>query len=114
MLSASGVATGTFQIPANVRCGTVEVILQNANDSAQTTYVAQGTLRTDTEVITKTYVTINLHDPLAESFTFQDDRVVTSLTYTLLLRISQTMLSCKSGVWQTEATLAKRCMLREY
>jgi hypothetical protein len=76
--NASGVATGTFQIPANVRCGTVEVILQNANDSAQTTYVAQGTLRTDTEVITKTYVTINLHDPLAESFTFQDDRVVTS------------------------------------
>src|SRR5206468_5730639 len=55
--NASGVASGTFQIPANVRCSTVEVILQNATNSAVTTYVAQGTLRTDTEVITKTYVT---------------------------------------------------------
>lgn len=76
--NASGVASGTFQIPANVRCGTVEVMLQNATNSAVTTYYAQGTLQTDTEIITKTYVTINLHDPLAESFTFQDDRVVTS------------------------------------
>lgn len=76
--NASGVASGTFQIPANVRCGTVEVFLQNATNSAVTTYVAQGTLQTDTEVIQKTYVTVNLHDPLAESFTFQDDRVVTS------------------------------------
>jgi hypothetical protein len=77
--SASGVASGTFEVPANVRCGTVEVILQNATNSAQTTYVANGTLQTDTEVIQKTYVTVNLHDPLAESFTFQEDRVVTSI-----------------------------------
>ena len=76
---ANGTASGTFQIPANIRCGTVEVILQNATNSAQTTYVANGTLQTDTEVIQKTYVTVNLHDPLAESFTLQEDRVVTSI-----------------------------------
>lgn len=42
------------------------------------TYTAQGTLKTTEEVITKTRVTVNLYDPLAQSFVFPQDRVVTS------------------------------------
>lgn len=76
--NANGVATGKFTIPSGVRCGTREVALQNDTNSAITTYTANGTMETTTETITTTHVTIHLYDPLAQSFTFNEDRVVTS------------------------------------
>ncbi|QIA28519.1 tail fiber protein [Phage f2b1] len=78
MSDASGKASGKFTIPSGVRTGTREVVLQNASNMAIATYTAQGTLKTTEEVITKTRVTVNLYDPLAQSFVFPQDRVVTS------------------------------------
>jgi Domain of unknown function (DUF4815) len=78
MANASGVATGKFTIPAGVRTGIREVVLQNGDNNAFSTYTAQGTLKTTEEIITKTRVTVNLYDPLAQSFVFPQDRVVTS------------------------------------
>ena len=75
---ASGKASGKFTIPAGIRTGVREVVLQNASNMAIATYTAQGTLKTTEEVITKTRVTVNLYDPLAQSFVFPQDRVVTS------------------------------------
>ncbi|QIW88700.1 tail fiber protein [Bacillus phage P59] len=76
--NAQGVASGKFTIPAGIRTGVREVVLQNDDNLAMATYTAQGTLKTTEEVITKTRVTINLYDPLAQSFVFPQDRVVTS------------------------------------
>jgi hypothetical protein len=75
---AEGRASGKFTIPAGVRTGVREVVLQNGDNMAMSTYTAQGTLKTTEEIITKTRVTINLYDPLAQSFVFPQDRVVTS------------------------------------
>lgn len=78
MSDANGKASGKFTIPEGVRTGVREVVLQNDSNSAITTYVAQGTLKTTEEVVTRTRVTVNLYDPLAQSFAFPQDRVVTS------------------------------------
>jgi Domain of unknown function (DUF4815) len=78
MADAQGRASGKFTIPAGIRTGVREVVLQNEDNMAMSTYTAQGTLKTTEEVITKTRVTVNLYDPLAQSFVFPQDRVVTS------------------------------------
>lgn len=78
MANSRGEATGKFHIPAGIRTGTREVTLQSDDNIATTTYTAQGTFKTTEEVITKTRVTINLYDPLAQSFVFPQERVVTS------------------------------------
>lgn len=75
---ANGRATGRFTIPKDIRTGVREVALLNASNSAISTYTAQGTLKTTEEVINRTRVTVNLYDPLAQSFVFPQDRVVTS------------------------------------
>src|SRR5690606_5942749 len=79
MANAQGVATGKFTIPSGVRTGTREVTLQNAENMATSTYTAQGTRKITEDVITQTRVTFNLYDPLAQSFAFPSDRVVTSV-----------------------------------
>ena len=78
MANSQGVASGKFTIPAGIRTGIREVVLMNGSNSAIGTYTAQGTLKTTEEVVTKTRVTVNLYDPLAQSFVFPQDRVVTS------------------------------------
>lgn len=75
---AQGKATGKFKIPADVRTGTREVTLINDDNMAQTTFTAQGTRKVTEETVTKTRVTFTLYDPLAQSFAFSSDRVVTS------------------------------------
>ncbi|AEW47198.1 putative adsorption associated tail protein [Bacillus phage BCP78] len=77
--NALGEATGKFMIPAGIRTGTREVTLQNADNLATSTFSAQGTAKITTDTITKTRVTFNLYDPLAQSFAFQQARVITSV-----------------------------------
>jgi len=77
--NAVGEATGKFLIPAGIRTGTREVTLQNADNLATSTFSAQGTAKITTDTITKTRVTFNLYDPLAQSFAFQQARVITSV-----------------------------------
>jgi hypothetical protein len=77
--NGKGEVTGKFMIPSGIRCGTREVTLQNSENLATSTYTAEGTRRVTTETITKTRVTFNLYDPLAQSFAFQQARVITSV-----------------------------------
>jgi hypothetical protein len=78
MADSTGRATGAFTIPTGIRTGVREAVLQNDTNNAIATYTAQGTFRTVEEIVTKTRVTVNLYDPLAQSFVFPQDRVVTS------------------------------------
>lgn len=77
--NANGVARGKFMVPAGVRTGTREVTLYNDNNSASTEYTSQGTRRTVQRTILTSRITIQQVDPLAQSFQFDQTRLLTSV-----------------------------------
>lgn len=81
--NASGVAQGTFTIPANIRTGTREVVLKNANTQSKTTFTSIGTKRTLRETVLKTKIQLTIVDPLAQTFQFDQDQVLTSVGFFL-------------------------------
>ncbi len=76
---ANGEAKGKFTIPAGVRCGTREVALRNANNTSAASYTANGRRRVVEETVLRTRVTVYPYDPLAQSFQFDRDQVVSSV-----------------------------------
>lgn len=78
---ANGEIRGTFTIPGGViRCGTRTVkIIDNANDQASTNYIAQGTLKTTENIIEKRVYSVDIVDPLAQSFTIGETRQLSSV-----------------------------------
>lgn len=79
MTDAKGTAKGKFTIPAGIRCGNREVTLKNANSTSATTYTAQGRKKIVQDVIIRTRVTVNLVDPLAQSFQYDESRTISSV-----------------------------------
>lgn len=79
MADSNGTAAGTFDIPENVKCGKVPVVLQGVKSAAQTSYVAEGINRTVTDTVITTYVTAHFTDPLAQSFQTLDARQITGV-----------------------------------
>ncbi|AMQ66617.1 putative tail protein [Bacillus phage Shbh1] len=77
--NAQGRCSGRFKIPKNIRTGTREVILRNSDNMAMTTFTANGIRRRVENTIFRTRVTATYYDPLAQSFIFNTDRVVTSV-----------------------------------
>lgn len=77
--NASGDVVATFTNPANVRTGTREVILKNASNTASTTYTAIGTQQTIIDTVLTTYITVTAVDPLAQSFEFDQDTIISSI-----------------------------------
>ncbi|MED3070326.1 hypothetical protein P4310_33725, partial [Bacillus thuringiensis] len=77
--NSQGIATGKFMIPQNIRTGTREVSLRNDDNMAITTFSAQGTAKITTDTITRTHVTFQLYDPLAQSFALTQPRVISSV-----------------------------------
>lgn len=76
----NGDIKGTFDIPGGVRCGTREVKIANERgDRAVTTYTANGTTITTTNIIEKRIYDVNLWDPLAQSFTIPETRQLSSV-----------------------------------
>ena len=72
---------GSFVIPGGtVRCGTRTVTIFNSdNDQASTTYTANGTTVTNTDIIEKRVYTVNLWDPLAQSFYLPETRQLSNI-----------------------------------
>lgn len=79
MADSNGEAKGSFNIPDNVLCGKVAVVLDSDGSSAETTYVAQGINKVTTDTIITTYVTAHLVDPLGQSFQTLDSRQLSSV-----------------------------------
>ena len=63
-----GSAQGTFVIPSGINTGTVEVVLSNDLNDARSTFTSEGIHRTITDTINKHYISIQVVDPLAETF----------------------------------------------
>ncbi len=95
MANADGTFKGVFKIPAGVRCGTREVSIRNDTNLASTTFTAQGTMKTTEDIIIRTHVTINLVDPLAQSFSFNTNRIATSFDVFFASKDSSTNIICQ-------------------
>lgn len=78
---AKGTIVGSFDIPGGtIRCGTRVVKITNSNgDIASANYTANGTLKTTTNTIEKRVYTVNLWDPLAQSFYLNETRQLSSV-----------------------------------
>lgn len=74
---AKGSFTCKFTVPANVLCGTVNVEFRNSDNTGATSYTASGTKRTTTKTTLTTITNVSLVDPLAQSFQFTEDRILT-------------------------------------
>jgi len=77
--NASGEVKAKFTIPQGIRTGTREVVLSNANNTATAPFTSIGTRRTTIDTITTTRITGTIVDPLAQSFEFPQDTVLTSV-----------------------------------
>lgn len=81
---ASGAVKGKFTVPANQPQGKHSIILQTdttgvASSSATATYTAASKDVTVTDIINTTFIQAKFVDPLAESFQFEGDRVLTGV-----------------------------------
>lgn len=77
-----GVVKGTFTVPANTLCGTVEVQIYADSDpskSASTTYTSTGTLNTVTKTVWNVTNIVHPTDPLAQTFQFSEDQFLSSV-----------------------------------
>ena len=77
--NGSGKLNGTFTVPANTPCGSVEVQLKGPISSGSTTYISNGTLQTTTRTVLTTKVIVNTNDPLAQSFQFDRATILMGL-----------------------------------
>lgn len=75
----NGVVKGKFTIPSNVRTGTRVVRLANEKTSATDNYIAEGIQRTVTKTVIHNKVVFSPYDPLAQSFSFEEDRIITGV-----------------------------------
>lgn len=72
----------SFTIPKEVPCGTVEVTLESVKDPkrvARTSFMAEGREQVTEETIYLKRNTIEVTDPLAQSFTIDEDCNITSI-----------------------------------
>lgn len=81
---STGSLAGSFTVPANVPCGTVEAIVTNGKDVAVNTYTASGithhsgTYYTTESYFTTSTVSVIVADPVGETFQLQQDAYITS------------------------------------
>lgn len=74
-----GVVQGNFTIPENIRCGTRELALTPRADLAmlaKAPYTANGRRRSVEETVFTTIVRVEPYDPLAQTFEFEQDRMM--------------------------------------
>jgi len=77
---STGVVRGHFILPGNTfPCGRLPITLYNSNNKAVAYYTATGTRRVENYVIFNGTVTVTWTDPLAQSFGFTEDTVVTKI-----------------------------------
>lgn len=70
----NGEVYGSFIIPAGIKCGKRTVTLYNKDNVAYAAYTARGTFKNVESIINKKRVAVTLYDPLAQSFTFTENR----------------------------------------
>lgn len=77
--NSMGVVCGTFTVPAKTPCGVAKVEVRSAKASGLGQYRAEGTKRTVTDTVLKTTKVLTAVDPLAQSFGFDKDQIITGI-----------------------------------
>lgn len=77
--NAKGYFKATFRVPAGVPCGQVQVLVKGPVCSGETTYKAQGRKQVIQETVLTTKNVVTPTDPLAQSFGFDADTILTSI-----------------------------------
>jgi len=73
---SKGVVRGRFMVPANIPVGTKSVVFIGGTGSrAETTYTGSGTV-TIQDLRTVTNITTRRYDPLAQTFTLSEPRLI--------------------------------------
>ncbi len=78
--NASGRVKAKFKIPEGIRTGTREVVLTNESNTASAGFTSIGTKRTTTEKVLRTRITLTAVDPLAQTFQFDEAKILTSVS----------------------------------
>lgn len=76
---ANGKFTCSFTVPKNIKCGTVRVDFKNDQNEGSSAYTASGTKRTTINTVLTTITNVSMVDPLAQSFQFSEDRILTQV-----------------------------------
>jgi len=74
-----GTFTAQFTVPANTPCGSVEVKLSSATGHGTAIYRAQGRKQIITNTVLTTTIVMVPIDPLAQSFSFESDTIITRI-----------------------------------
>lgn len=69
----------TFTVPVNQPCGTVAVVLKSATSQGTAQYQANGRKQIIQDTVLTTTTVVSPYDPLAQSFQFAEDTVLTKL-----------------------------------
>lgn len=77
--NANGRFTAKFTVLKNTPCGSVNVVFKNANNSGTAIYRAQGRKQIIQETVLHHRIIVSTNDPLAQSFSFTADTVLTKL-----------------------------------
>src|SRR5699024_4283072 len=79
MTDATETAKVKLTIPAVIISNKRKITIKNDNSKSATTYTAQGRKKIVQDIIIRTRVTVNLVDPLAQSFQYDENRTISSL-----------------------------------
>lgn len=77
--NSQGKFTAQFTVPANTPCGSVDVVLKCATCQGSTIYQAQGRKQIIQDTVLTVTTVVNPTDPLAQSFGFDADTVLTKV-----------------------------------
>ena len=78
-VGSDGCFEASFTVPANTPCGKVSVELSGATGTGMAVYEAQGTKQIIEREVLTTVTVRDVQDPLAQSFQFSEDTVVTKV-----------------------------------
>lgn len=76
---SKGKFTAKFTVPPNVPCGSVSVVLKSGNSQGSATYSAKGRKQIIKDTVLVTTTVVEPYDPLAQSFMFDADTIITKL-----------------------------------
>lgn len=77
--NSSGYFSASFDIPKNVPCGQVNVLLSGSVSKGSAIYKASGRKQTYTTTVLTTKTVVKTTDPIAQTFQFDQDTTITSV-----------------------------------
>lgn len=69
----------SFTVPTNIPCGSVQVKFKGATSEGSAVYTSKGRKQVIRETIITTTTVVNVYDPVAQSFQFDEDSMLSSI-----------------------------------